>query len=86
MDYNLYFNPEKPLNEVVFGNGKSWAEWQEMNKDQHSLYADPLFADPDKFDFRLKEGSPAFQLGFKPINLEKVGLNNELTGPQIKSF
>jgi hypothetical protein len=86
MDYNIYFNPDLQLSEVVFGNGKSWKEWQKMNKDQHSLYADPMFADPDNYDFRLKDESPAFQLGFKPIDIEKVGLKNTPAGPQKKSF
>jgi hypothetical protein len=33
-----------------------------------------MFVAPDAFDFRLKPDSPALKLGFKPFNLEEVGL------------
>lgn len=82
MDYNLYFNPEKQLSEIAFGRGKSWEEWQEMGKDNHSVYADPMFHDAENFDFRLKNESPAIKLGFKPIDLAKTGLGNVKVGPQ----
>jgi parallel beta-helix repeat protein len=72
MDYNLWFNPGKKLEEVDF-NGKTWEKWNAMGKDIHSLYADPLFIDAEHFDFRLKENSPAFQLGFKNIDTSTVG-------------
>ncbi|HOW69792.1 MAG TPA: right-handed parallel beta-helix repeat-containing protein [Phycisphaerae bacterium] len=35
---------------------------------------DPHFVDPAKGDFRLKDDSPAFRLGFKQIPVEKIGL------------
>ena len=47
--------------------------WQAQGQDQHSVVADPLFVDPAKDDYRLKPGSPAFKLGFKPIPVEKIG-------------
>ena len=36
--------------------------------------ADPHFVDRQNEDFRLKEDSPAFALGFKRIPIEKIGL------------
>jgi hypothetical protein len=36
--------------------------------------ADPLFVDPRNGDFSLKPQSPAFQLGFRPIDLKQVGV------------
>jgi len=34
---------------------------------------DPQFLDPEDGDFRLKETSPAFELGFNPIPFEEIG-------------
>ena len=81
MDWNLYFNPARKLEEVKFGGG-TWSEWQARGKDVHSLYADPLFVDPEHGDFRLKPESPAFALGFHPIDLSTVGPRTP-TGPSL---
>jgi parallel beta-helix repeat protein len=70
LDYNLYF--EASGAPVKFQES-SFAEWQAKGQDKHSLIADPLFIAPDKNDFRLKPGSPALKLGFKPIDMSKVG-------------
>jgi hypothetical protein len=35
---------------------------------------DPLFVDESKMDFRPRPESPAWKLGFKPIPVEKIGL------------
>jgi len=51
----------------------SFAEWKARGQDTHSLIADPWFADPSRGDFSLKPGSPAFSIGFKPIDLSPVG-------------
>ena len=63
-DYNLYFNASGAP--ISFA-GWSLAEWQALGQDVHSLIADPLFEDAGNHDFRLKPGSPAFSLGFAPI-------------------
>jgi hypothetical protein len=76
MDYNLYFNPTVPLEATTF-NGFSWSDWQQTGKDQHSLYTDPLFVNPDQFDFRLKPESPAFKLGFQDIDVSQVGVRKK---------
>ncbi|MDP8244311.1 MAG: right-handed parallel beta-helix repeat-containing protein [Candidatus Hinthialibacter antarcticus] len=72
MDWNVFFNPTQPLSDVEF-NGMSIDEWRKQGKDQHSVYADPMFVDVDNFDFRLKENSPALDLGFQPIDMSRVG-------------
>jgi hypothetical protein len=72
MDWNVYFSPTKKLEEVKF-NGLAWSTWQKSGKDRHSVYADPMFADAAKRDFRLKPGSPALALGFEPIDTSMVG-------------
>ncbi len=35
---------------------------------------DPHFVDPEHLDFRLREDSPAYDLGFQPLPLDEVGL------------
>lgn len=39
----------------------------EIDKDHRSLAADPGFVDAENGDFRLREDSPAFKLGIRPI-------------------
>jgi hypothetical protein len=41
--------------------------------DRQSLYADPRFKNPAKRDFTLLPDSPAFELGFEPIDTSDVG-------------
>lgn len=72
IDWNLYFNPTLKRDEVKFDGG-TWAEWQKRGKDLHSQYADPRFVDAEHYDFRLKPDSPAWALGFRPIDLSQVG-------------
>jgi parallel beta-helix repeat protein len=66
---NLYW--QEGGYEIRFGN-LSWDEWRERGMDKNSMIADPLFVAPDKGDFRLKPNSPAFKLGFKPIDLSQI--------------
>ncbi len=56
----------EPLNE--------WTSWQREGWDVHSMMADPLFVDWQHDDFRLKPESPAFNLGFKAISVESIGV------------
>ncbi len=51
----------------------SLEEWQAMGFDRHSMVADPCFADLEARDFTLAEDSPAWALGFEPIDLSDVG-------------
>ena len=52
-------------------------EWQKLGFDTHSLIADPLFVDAEHDDYQLKPESPAFKLGFQPIDLTRIGLRPE---------
>ncbi len=71
MDYNCYW--DAGTGDVHF-QGQSLDEWQARGHDQHSIIADPLFVDPENYDFRLQPDSPVFELGFEPIDPEPVGL------------
>ncbi len=50
-----------------------WESWKQKGFDTHSIIADPMFVDRDKDDFRLRPGSPAEKIGFKPIPVERIG-------------
>ena len=68
---NLYWNfAGKPFR----FQGKTFAEWQSGGQDAGSLNVDPLFVDPANGDFRLKNSSPAFALGFKEFDYGAAGL------------
>jgi len=83
-DLNLFWDVSGE--EIVSGNGVhgkagkenltrafDFDEWRALGFDLHSIVADPKFADPENFDFRLAADSPAFALGFKPIDTSDVG-------------
>jgi len=74
-DYNLIYNTRgKNLKIEGLPNIESIEDWQDHGFDSHSIFADPLFVDPENDDYSLKPESPAFKLGFKPIDLSRVGL------------
>ena len=72
-DYNVYYNETKEP--VTFLSEKNYTieQWKEKGIDIHSVVADPLLVDPEHGDFSLKPGSPALKLGFKPIDISRVG-------------
>ena len=71
-DWNLFYNPNQPQSAIDF-SGRTWDEWLAEGKDRHSIYADPLFVAPEQGDFRLRPESPAWKLGFHPIDWQDVG-------------
>lgn len=56
---------------------QSFNEWRERGLDTHTITADPLFADLAHDDFTLRPNSPAFKVGFKPIDISQVGLRGK---------
>ncbi len=57
-----------------FGEEKlTLADVQAYGLEDDSVIADPLFRDAENYDFTLAENSPAFALGFKPIDISDVG-------------
>ena len=83
-DYNLLWNPSGCiwLKPCIWGwRGSAYfEEWKKRGLDAHSVVADPLFVDAPNGDFTLKPNSPAFQVGFKPIDLSQVGPTDQLPG------
>ncbi len=75
-DYNLY-HPAEGQTPVVNGvPGGSFDAWRELGFDRHSVFADPLFVDYANGDYRLRPESPAFALGFRPIDVDHIGLES----------
>ena len=54
--------------------GVTREEWRQRGHDVYSQVADPLFVAADQYDFRLKEESPALDMGFRPIDVTAVGV------------
>lgn len=74
MDRNLYWDTRLGADTARYRLGKkSWAEWRAAGQDPSSRIADPLLRDPARPELGLKRGSPAFELGFEPIDLKDVG-------------
>jgi hypothetical protein len=69
-DYNLYY---QSAGEPVKFMHYSFDEWKAKGLDRDSIIADPLFVDPAKHDYRLRPDSPAYRLGFRPIDISDVG-------------
>lgn len=68
---NLYF--KKGGGPMQFANW-SFAEWQRRGQDTEGLIVDPLFVNPARSNFTLEPRSPAFKLGFQPIDISKIGM------------
>lgn len=72
IDENLYYN----FNTRAFAVGdqsRDWNAWQRLGYDAHSVFADPLFADPRHGDFRVRDGSPALKIGFQNFPMDQFG-------------
>ena len=93
LDYNCYYNKKKGeftarVTEIRGEKGAegalqrfTLAHWRQMGFDKHSVYADPMFVDPENKDYRVKPESPALKLGFKNFEMGKWGLTDKF--PQM---
>lgn len=72
-DCNLYYDTTGKPHFLMADKKYSFKQWQALGRDQHSIVADPKFKNLAKRDFTLAKDSPAFKLGFKPIDVSKVG-------------
>jgi parallel beta-helix repeat protein len=70
IDRNLYWDQRGEP--VTFAN-RTLEEWRQQGHDAASVIGDPLFVNPDNYDFRLRPDSPALRLGFRNIDMQTVG-------------
>src|SRR5262249_32293753 len=75
MDWNVYFDARPDAKQATFGNS-SPEKWREQGDDRNSILSDPLFVAPKENDFRMQPQSPALKVGFKPIDLSKIGIRS----------
>ena len=84
--------PGTPKGNSVICNIMSGGEWLELFHgaredmlDMHGNLIDgnPKFVDSANGDFRLKEDSPAYALGFKQIPIKKIGLYKDEYRPRL---
>ena len=66
LDSNLFATSEKDR-----------AQFRLNGCDANSLVGDPMFIDPANGDFRVKDGSPALQIGFQNFPMDKFGVISE---------
>ncbi len=76
-DYNLIYNEKKTYSYSIGERKLSIEDWKnEFNGRyaKHHTYADPKFYNVGTNDFRLKKDSPAFKMGIKEIEFDKIGI------------
>lgn len=71
---NLYWPTNGQIPAKLTKSHFTWEEWRKMGRDNGSQFADPMFEDIAQRDFRLKPGSPAEKIGFKPWDLTLAGV------------
>ena len=72
IDKNIYYDVN------LKDHGQSALDYyRTRGADKNSIIADPLFKDIKNGDFRLQDNSPAFQLGFKNIDIKRIGLTTD---------
>ena len=68
-DFNLFYNLADPADGERF-----LAQMRGLNIEEHSLAEDPRLNDLTARGLVLAPDSPAYALGFKPVDLSRIGL------------
>ena len=85
MDRNCFFSDvgefiARVVPRQADGKKYSLEEWQALGFDIHSVFADPMFIDPENNDYRVHPDSPALAVGFKNFPMNQWGLLNPPAG------
>lgn len=72
----------KEVDYNVFPDSTSLKAAQARGTDKHSVYGELNFVDQEKGDFRLKDGSVAFSVGFKNFAMDSFGV----VSPELKAL
>jgi hypothetical protein len=74
MEANVYFDMRSTATPESLRFGRDTLDqWRARGYDHNAFVANPLFVAPRKNDFRLEGSSPAFKIGFRPIDVSHVG-------------
>jgi hypothetical protein len=71
----------KEIDHNIFPDSVSLKAAQSRGTDKHSVYGNLEFIDPQKGDYRLKDGSVAFSAGFKNFAMDSFGV----VSPKLKA-
>ena len=72
----------KEVDRNMFTTEKDRKAFSAQGCDANSIVGDPMFVDPAKGDYRVKEGSPALKIGFKNFPMDKFGVQK----PELKTI
>ena len=78
MDHNLLHQPDAephPAEKLQ----------EQSGRDEHSIVADAQFVDPENGDYRVKEGSPALELGFENFAMDNFGVTDPFLRAQART-
>jgi hypothetical protein len=94
LDYNDYWYTAGPLQFYTTNSNSgvaatyTFAEWQALGEDVHSINQDPMFVAPGYTagdNYTLQSSSPALGLGFTQIDTSHVGRTNPILNPPMLS-
>ncbi len=70
----IWAGDETPVIDGIGGNPTAaWDKWLEAGQEEGTVVEEPLLVDPEADDFHLQADSPAFDLGFEPIDYSRIG-------------
>ena len=82
-DYNCYWDTRTrdiKFTDITFDG------WQKSGKDQHSVVADPMFVNPEGFDFHFKKLSVARKIKFVPFDYSQAGVYGSEEWKKLAKF
>lgn len=82
-DNNCYWDTRGK--DIRFGD-KSFSEWKNEGKDIHSIIADPLFINPEEFDFHFRNLTVARKIKFVPFDYSRAGVYGKIEWINLAKF
>ena len=73
---------ESEVDRNLFISEEDRTKFAEFGWDENSVTGDPLFVYPERLDFPVEEGSPAFEIGFENFPMDQFGVQK----PELKAI